>query len=63
MKNFNILWVHGEIQFLMGERGVTKNQYCQNQYWEDCLKRGYGQFVDLRGIWQERWGVFEGEGG
>ena len=45
-----------------GEGEVTKNQYCQNQYWGDCLKRGFGQFADLRRGWQERQGVFEGEG-
>ena len=37
---------------------ITKNQYRGR----DCLKRvGLGEFVDLRGAWQERkGGVLEG---
>ena len=54
-KNFNILGVHQKVQ-LLGR--FTKNQYRGG----DCLKRGLGQFDDLRGAWQERGGggVFEG---
>ena len=43
MKNFNIMGIHGKIQFL-GEGGFTKNQYIGG----NCLKRELGQFADLR---------------
>ena len=53
MKNFNIFGV----QVLEG--GFTKKQYIGG-----IAKKkggeGLGQFVDLRGAWQERGGVFEG---
>ena len=55
MKNFNIFGVHGKIQVL--EKGFHEKTICS----VDCLKRGFGQFADLRGAWQERGGgVFEG---
>ena len=42
--------VHRNIRLL---GGVLKNQYIGG----DCLKMGgVGQFVDLRGAWQERGG-------
>ena len=58
MKNFDILGVHWKI-WLLGE------------FQEKLIYRGVlpkkgrlGQFVDLRGAWQERGGgVFEGGGG
>ena len=51
MKTFNIFEVHWKIQFLRGEGGgVTKKQYRAGK----CLKRGLGQFADLRGSWQDR---------
>ena len=55
MKNFNIFGVHVKIRVLQGRGGgFTKNQYI---VW-DCLKRGPGQFADLRGVgaWQEKGG-------
>ena len=47
MENFNIFWVHWKIWFFLflgGGGWVTKKQYRQG----NCLKRGLGQFVDLR---------------
>ena len=41
MKSFSIMRVHWKIRFL---GGFTKNQYIVR----DCLKRGLGQFSDLR---------------
>ena len=45
MKNFNIMGVHGSLKNPILGEGFTENQYV----WGDCLKRGYGQFGDLRG--------------
>ena len=46
MENINITWVHWKIHFL---EMVTKKAI----YW--CLKRGLGQFEDLRDrAWQKR---------
>ena len=58
MKNFDILHLHWKIWLLGGE--FMKNQYRGGE--GGCLKRGLGQFADLRGLaWQERGGsVFEG---
>ena len=57
MKNFNIFGVHWKIRLLGRGGGLEKTIYR-----EDCLKRGLGQFFDLRGAWQERGGgVFERE--
>ena len=55
MKNFDIFGVHWKIQLLgkVHEKPIYRG---------DCLKKGLGQFVNLRGwAWQE-WGsgVFEG---
>ena len=59
LKNFNILGVHWKIQLFWGGHkkttieggGLPKKG------------RGLGQFVNLRGAWQERGGgVFEGGG-
>ena len=50
MKNFNILGIHRKIQLL--GRCPQKKQYREG----DCLKGRLGQFVDLRGAWQEREG-------
>ena len=55
MKNFDIFVVHWKISLL----GKAHEKPI---YMGDCLKRGLGQFADLRGrVWQE-WmgGVFEG---
>ena len=65
MKNFHILGIHWKIQFLEGE--ITKDWYRggQGRQWGvgGCLKRGHGQFADLRGAWQERQdAAFEGTG-
>ena len=49
--------------FFGGGGVVTKTQYMGGG---NCLKRGegLGQFPDLGGAWQKRWGgVFEGGGG
>ena len=54
MKNFNIFGVHWKIRLLGG--GLEK-WYVGGIAWKGVL----GQFVDLRGAWQERGGgVFEG---
>ena len=37
--------VHGSLKNPILGEGFTENQYV----WGDCLKRGYGQFGDLRG--------------
>ena len=42
MKNFNIVGVHWKIQILEGV-------YEKPIYRGNCLKRGFGQFADLRG--------------
>ena len=37
-----------------------KNPIFRNNYRWDCLKRGFGQFANLRGAWRKRGGgVFE----
>ena len=55
MKNFLIIGFHWKVRFL-GE-GYTKNQYIGGS----CLKKGVGQFADLRGAWQKEGdSVFEG---
>ena len=51
--------VHWKI-WLLGGGWVTKNQYRGGRI---ASKGGLGQFTDLRGAWQERGGVFEGEAG
>ena len=57
MKNYNIFEVHWNIR-LLGE-----GSWKANIEGEDCLKRGIGQFADLRGDWQERGGgIFDGVG-
>ena len=50
--------IHWKIRFLRGRGGgvFTENQYIG----ENCLKRGLGQFVHLRGK-KEGGGVFEGK--
>ena len=51
MENLNNFGVHKKILFFLGGGGGMKNQYKG----EDCLKRGLGQFADLKGdAWQER---------
>ena len=42
MKNFNIVGVHWKIRILEGV-------YEKPIYRGNCLKRGFGQFADLRG--------------
>ena len=49
--------VHGKIWVL--EEGFTKNQYIGG----DCLKRGFGQFADLRQGGLARKKVFLSGGG
>ena len=39
-KNFNILWVHGEIQFLMGERGCHEKPILQKPILGGLPKNG-----------------------
>ena len=58
MKNFNIVGVHWKIQILEGV-------YEKPIYRGNCLKRGFGQFADLRGgggLPERGGGVFEGGG-
>ena len=45
IKDFNIMRVYWKIQFLRGGGGSQKNQYIGGI----ALKRGLGQFSDLRG--------------
>ena len=56
MKNFNIIGFPWKIRFWRGGSRKT------NMYSGKCLKRGLGQFANLRGgAWQKRGGgVFEG---
>ena len=51
MENLNNFGVQKKFFFFLRGGGGMKNQYKG----EDCLKRGLGQFADLKGdAWQER---------
>ena len=48
MKNANFMGVQKKIRFL---EGVSHKTIHKGDYW---LKRGFGQFADLRGLTKER---------
>ena len=62
MKNFDILGVHWKIQLLVGGGGGVHKKPI---YRGDCWKGGggLGQFDNLRGAWQEKWGWYFWGGG
>ena len=54
MKDEKLWYFWGSLKNPSFRGGFTKKQYIGG----DCLKRGLGQFADLRGAWQERGGWY-----
>ena len=55
INNFKIFGLHWKIQFSEGEAGGSQKTNIKRG---DCLKRGLGQFADLRGALARNRGWF-----